>query len=211
MSLERSEKFPPRNTCPLQAIHGCESQFVTKRRELAQNVPMLFLVLCPFVFACVFVQRGFDNPLIGVTVFHDAAQAVFDFAQLRKALFVVADRFPPSQSQRGVHADLERFWMGHENETVGGGYSKMKEDVEFRLEQAETVGLGLALPPKIADVVRIVRKKRKQNLKLKTRRNLLNREGERPHAWVTVCTGHIGDTSSPRGGCDALEGVFGYG
>jgi len=26
--------------------------------------------------------------------------------------------------------------------------------------------------------------------------------------WVTVCTGHIGDTSSPRGGSDALEGVF---
>ena len=57
-----------------------------------------------------------------------------------------------------VHADLERFWMGHENETVGDGYSKMKEDVAFRLEQAETVGLGFALPPKIAAVVRIVRK-----------------------------------------------------
>jgi len=57
-----------------------------------------------------------------------------------------------------VHADLERFWMGHENETVGDGYSKMKEDVAFRLAQAATVGLGFALPPKIADVVRIVRK-----------------------------------------------------
>ena len=57
-----------------------------------------------------------------------------------------------------VHADLERFWMGHENETVGDGYSKMKEDVAFRLEQAEKVGLGFELPPKIADSVRIVRK-----------------------------------------------------
>jgi hypothetical protein len=36
-----------------------------------------------------------------------------------------------------VRADLERFWIGHENETVG---------------------LGFTLPPKIADVVRIVRK-----------------------------------------------------
>jgi hypothetical protein len=34
---------------------------------------------------------------------------------------------------------------------------------------------------------------------------------ERPDTWVTVCTGHIGNTSSPRGGSDALEGVFGYG
>ena len=48
--------------------------------------------------------------------------------------------------------------MGHENETVGDGYSKMKEDVAFRLEQAETVALGFALPPQITDVVRIVRR-----------------------------------------------------
>jgi integrase len=58
-----------------------------------------------------------------------------------------------------VHADLERFWMGHENETVGDGYSKMKEDVAFRLEQAETVGLGFVFCPKIAEVVRVVRKR----------------------------------------------------
>ena len=57
-----------------------------------------------------------------------------------------------------VHADLERFWMGHENETVGDGYSKMKEDGAFRLEHAETVGLGFTLPPQITEVVRIVRK-----------------------------------------------------
>lgn len=57
-----------------------------------------------------------------------------------------------------VHADLERFWMGHENETVGDGYSKMKDDRSFRLEQAAEVGLGFELSPKITDVVRIVRK-----------------------------------------------------
>lgn len=34
----------------------------------------------------------------------------------------------------------------------------MKEDVAFRLKQAETAGLDFALPLKIADVVRIVRK-----------------------------------------------------
>ncbi|HMD41554.1 MAG TPA: tyrosine-type recombinase/integrase [Candidatus Acidoferrum sp.] len=57
-----------------------------------------------------------------------------------------------------VHADLERFWMGHENETVGDGYSKMKDDVAFRLEEAEITGLGFAPPPETTDVVRIVRK-----------------------------------------------------
>jgi hypothetical protein len=33
----------------------------------------------------------------------------------------------------------------------------MKEDLAIRLKQAETAGLGFELPPKIADVVRIVR------------------------------------------------------
>jgi len=56
-----------------------------------------------------------------------------------------------------VPADLERFWMGHENETVGDDYSKLKDDVAFRLEQAEKVGLGFEIP-KTTDVVRIVRR-----------------------------------------------------
>jgi hypothetical protein len=34
----------------------------------------------------------------------------------------------------------------------------MKEDVAFRLKPAETTGLVFELPPKIADVVRIVGK-----------------------------------------------------
>ena len=34
----------------------------------------------------------------------------------------------------------------------------MKEDLAIRLKQAETEGLGFELPPKIGDVVRIVRK-----------------------------------------------------
>jgi len=46
----------------------------------------------------------------------------------------------------------------HENETLGDGYSKMKDDVAFRLEQAEITGLGFAPPPETTDVVRIVRK-----------------------------------------------------
>jgi integrase len=61
-----------------------------------------------------------------------------------------------------VHADLERFWMGHENETVGDVYCKMKEDVAFRLEQAEKVGLGFDIPPKTTDVVRVVRENESQ-------------------------------------------------
>jgi hypothetical protein len=56
--------------------------------------------------------------------------------------------------KKSYASDLERFWMGHENETVGDEYSKLKDDVAFRLEQAERVGLGFD----IANTTNIVRK-----------------------------------------------------
>ena len=36
--------------------------------------------------------------------------------------------------------------MGHEDEEVGDVYSKLKEDVSFRKEVAERIGLGFELP-----------------------------------------------------------------
>jgi integrase len=45
----------------------------------------------------------------------------------------------------GAPKDLERFWMGHAPEEVGDFYSKLKEDVAFRQEWAERIGLGFEL------------------------------------------------------------------
>ena len=42
--------------------------------------------------------------------------------------------------------DLERFWLGHANKTVTDDYSMLKEDVTFRKEVAEKVGIGFELP-----------------------------------------------------------------
>jgi integrase len=42
--------------------------------------------------------------------------------------------------------DLIRFWIGHADATVTDGYSKVKEDLEFRKHCAESVGLGFELP-----------------------------------------------------------------
>lgn len=49
--------------------------------------------------------------------------------------------------------DLIRFWLGHADETVTDGYSKLHEDVEYRREVAEKVGLGFSLPIETPDVV----------------------------------------------------------
>jgi hypothetical protein len=45
-----------------------------------------------------------------------------------------------------VPEDLLRFWVGHADQSVTDGYSKVKEDVEFRRFTAEQAGLGFHMP-----------------------------------------------------------------
>jgi len=47
--------------------------------------------------------------------------------------------------KNGTRRDLERYWMGHAAEEVGDLYSKLKDDVAFRQEWAERIGLGFDL------------------------------------------------------------------
>jgi integrase len=49
--------------------------------------------------------------------------------------------------------DLVRFWLGHADETVTDGYSKLAEDVEYRKEVAAEVGLGFEISPQKLVVV----------------------------------------------------------
>lgn len=49
--------------------------------------------------------------------------------------------------------DLIRFWLGHADETVTDGYSKLREDVQYRSEVADKVGLGFEISPQTPDVV----------------------------------------------------------
>jgi integrase len=48
--------------------------------------------------------------------------------------------------KHAVPKDLERFWMGHDDEEIGDIYSKLKEDVEFRQDWTTRLGLGFELP-----------------------------------------------------------------
>jgi integrase len=55
---------------------------------------------------------------------------------------------------RKQHApeDLIRFWLGHANKSVTDVYSKLKEDVTFRKQVAEQVGIGFELPAERLEV-----------------------------------------------------------
>ena len=54
--------------------------------------------------------------------------------------------------------DLIRYWLGHADETVTDGYSKLREDVEYRKEVAEKVGLGFTFSTKNSSIVPVVPK-----------------------------------------------------
>lgn len=44
---------------------------------------------------------------------------------------------------------LVRFWCGHADRTITDRYSKLDQDLEFRLEVAEKVGVGFSVPASI--------------------------------------------------------------
>jgi hypothetical protein len=48
--------------------------------------------------------------------------------------------------------DLIRFWLGHANRSVTDGYSRLKDDVEFRKQCVESIGLGFEMPSENGEV-----------------------------------------------------------
>ena len=55
--------------------------------------------------------------------------------------------------ENSVPADIERFWLGHANRTVGDDYSMLKKNVNFRKQIAAKIGVGFELPDSIAPSV----------------------------------------------------------
>jgi integrase len=47
--------------------------------------------------------------------------------------------------KNGAPKDLERYWMGHAATEVGDLYSKLRDDVAYRQEWAQRIGLGFEL------------------------------------------------------------------
>jgi hypothetical protein len=58
-----------------------------------------------------------------------------------------------------ISPDVERFWRGHANRTVGDDYSVLKKKIKCRKQIADKIGVGFELPNSIlASVVRHVPK-----------------------------------------------------
>lgn len=52
--------------------------------------------------------------------------------------------------ENSVPSDIERFWLGHANRTVGDDYSMLKKNVKFRKQIADKIGVGFELPDSIS-------------------------------------------------------------
>jgi integrase len=52
--------------------------------------------------------------------------------------------------ENSVPPDIERFWLGHANQTVGDDYSMLKRNITFRKQIADRIGTGFALPDSIS-------------------------------------------------------------
>src|SRR5262249_46028626 len=52
--------------------------------------------------------------------------------------------------ENSVPPDIERFWLGHANQTVADDYSMLKKNVKFRKQIADRIGVGFDLPDSIS-------------------------------------------------------------
>jgi hypothetical protein len=46
-----------------------------------------------------------------------------------------------------VQEDINNFWMGHAPETMSETYSRLDLELDLRLAEAESMGVGFAVPP----------------------------------------------------------------
>jgi integrase len=59
--------------------------------------------------------------------------------------------------------DFIRFWLGHAKSSMTDGYSKLADDVEYRREVVEKVGVGFVVPTSIRPMIP---RKRQQEVEL---------------------------------------------
>jgi len=52
--------------------------------------------------------------------------------------------------ENSVPSDIERFWLGHANQTVGDDYSMLKRNITFRKQIPDRIGAGFTLPDSIS-------------------------------------------------------------
>ena len=90
----------------------------------------------------IFTNRN-GKPLSQTNVVRRSLHLILKELGVEKTGFHAMRRFRATWLRKPrAPEDLIRFWLGHAEQSVTDGYSKLAEDVEFRAQVAETVGTG---------------------------------------------------------------------
>jgi len=99
------------------------------------------------------------KPLCQTNVLKRSLYPILESMNHPKSGFHAFRRFRASWLRKNrAPEDLIRFWLGHANQSITDGYSKLNGDTEFREECVEKIGLGFKIPSPKPDVVPIVPK-----------------------------------------------------
>jgi integrase len=92
-------------------------------------------------------QNNVGKPLSQRNVLGRALHPILAELNVEKAGFHARRRFRTTwlRKQRAPE-DLIKYWLGHAKNSVTDGYSRLADDVEFRLDVAEKVGVGFVAP-----------------------------------------------------------------
>jgi integrase len=99
------------------------------------------------------------RPLLQWNVLRAYLYSLLERAGQQKASAHAFQRFRTTWLRK-QHApeDLIRFWLGHANRSITDTYCKLNEDVVFRKNVAEQVGIGFELPTENLEVAPIAPK-----------------------------------------------------
>jgi len=94
------------------------------------------------------------RPLSQTNLVRRSLHSILEQLEVEKSGFHGMRRFRATwlRKQRAPE-DLIRFWMGHAKTSITDDYSKLAQDVAFRLETAEKVGTGFAVPTALIPMV----------------------------------------------------------
>ena len=92
-------------------------------------------------------QTANGKPLSATNILKRDLHETLETAGIEQAGFHSFRRYRVTYLRKNrVPEDLLRFWIGHADKSVTDGYSKLKEDVEFRRTIAEQIGVGFEIP-----------------------------------------------------------------
>ena len=92
-------------------------------------------------------QNKLGRPLSQRNLLGRTLHPILAELNVEKAGFHAMRRFRTTwlRKQRAPE-DLIKYWLGHAKDSVTDGYSKLADDVKFRLDEAEKIGVGFIVP-----------------------------------------------------------------